>query len=45
VPSLDALVRAYPGLYDSGAGVGSLVREFDGRDQVPAWRLFRVIGR
>jgi hypothetical protein len=45
VPSLDALVRAYPGLYDSGAGVGILARQFDGPGQLPGWRLLRVIGR
>jgi hypothetical protein len=38
--SLDALNVAYPGIYETGAGIGQLVVQFsDGGNQ---WRLFRV---
>jgi hypothetical protein len=37
----DAIHRFYPKLYDSGAGIAELVREFDtiGR---PSWRLYKL---
>jgi len=40
---LDAIVRAYPGIYDTGAGLGALVREFKQTgDTGIDWRLYRV---
>ena len=43
VSSLDALTRAYPGLYAGGGGIGTLVRDFTGTDAGSGWRLYRVI--
>lgn len=40
--SFDALNRTYPRLYASGAGLGELVREFDGPTGLPEWRLYAV---
>ncbi len=41
--SLDALVRAYPGLYANGAGMGVLVRQWAQRgDNGNDWRLYRL---
>ena len=44
VASLDALTRAYPGAFQSGGEIGTLVREFDGPGGVQGWRLYRVVG-
>ena len=38
--SLDAINRAYPGIYDNGAGVGRLVRQFSAGGN--RWRLYEV---
>jgi dolichyl-phosphate-mannose-protein mannosyltransferase len=43
VASLDALNRAYPDLYRSGAALGGLLREFDGSDGATRWRLYEVL--
>jgi hypothetical protein len=41
--SLDAVSRAYPNLYENGAGLGQLVREFDQTgDLGSTWRLYRL---
>ncbi len=40
--SLDAINQAYPGLYESGAGVGHLVAEFRNVGDGADWRLYRV---
>jgi hypothetical protein len=40
---LDEISRTYPGIYESGAGVGRLVRTFDSTGESASWRLFRVI--
>jgi hypothetical protein len=40
--SLDALNRTYPALFKSGAGIATLVREFDGGAGAPSWRLYRL---
>ena len=37
---LDALNRAYPGLYETGAGIASLVRTFS--ENGAAWRIYDV---
>lgn len=39
--SLDAINRAYPGIYDNGAGVGQYVRSFSAGGN--NWRLYRVL--
>ncbi len=40
---LDAINRAYPGIYANGAGMGTLVKEFvDHSDNEYNWRLYRV---
>jgi hypothetical protein len=41
--SLDALNRTYPALFKTGAGMATLVREFDGGLGAPSWRLYRLI--
>jgi plastocyanin len=42
---LDAIVRAYPGIYDTGAGLGELVQEFKQTgDSGIDWRLYRLTG-
>jgi hypothetical protein len=38
--SLDALNRAYPGIYQTGAGVGQLVKQFSAGGN--NWRLYQV---
>jgi len=38
--SLDALNRAYPGIYETGAGVGQLVKQFSAGGN--NWRLYQV---
>jgi hypothetical protein len=38
----DALERAYRDLYATGAGIGSLAREFEGEPPGLTWRLYRV---
>jgi hypothetical protein len=40
--SLDAINRTYPGLFQSGAASGALVREFAGPGGHAEWRLYRV---
>jgi hypothetical protein len=40
--ALDAVSRAHPGLYDDGAGIATLVRQFG--DGNYAWRLYQVKG-
>ncbi|HXN00835.1 MAG TPA: glycosyltransferase family 39 protein [Candidatus Dormibacteraeota bacterium] len=40
--SLDALNRAFPGLWPSGAASGALEQEFAGPDKKVEWRLYRV---
>jgi hypothetical protein len=41
---LDAINRAYPGVYASGAGLGELVAEFVNVGDRPNWRLYRLTG-
>ena len=38
--SLDAINRAYPGIYDGGAGIGQLVKQFSAGGN--NWRLYEV---
>jgi hypothetical protein len=38
----DALNRAHRDLYETGAGIATLVTQFDGRGLAPNWRLYRV---
>jgi hypothetical protein len=38
--SLDAINRAYPGIYDSGAGIGKLVQQFSSGGN--SWRLYSI---
>ncbi len=40
--SLDALNRAYPTLYATGAGFATLAGEFD-EPEAPGWRLYRMV--
>jgi hypothetical protein len=40
--TLDALNRTYPGIYETGGGIGQLVEEFPIPDKLN-WRLFRVV--
>jgi hypothetical protein len=40
--TLDALNRAYPEIYTSGASVGTLVQQFGNRSSGQTWRLYRV---
>jgi hypothetical protein len=40
--SLDPLNRQYPGIYDTGAGLGRIVREFHSSDGLPGWRLYQL---
>ena len=40
--SLDALNRAYPTLYRTGAGMATLVREFRTRAGASTWRLYQL---
>jgi hypothetical protein len=41
--SLDAINTAYPTLYDSGAGIATLLREFKVDDNLSTWRVYQVI--
>ncbi len=41
--AVDALGRAHPGLYETGVGIGRLIRQY-GPDGIGAWRLFAVVG-
>lgn len=42
--SLDAINRAYPGIYENGAGIAILVKTFHDRsDMGRDWRLYRVL--
>jgi len=41
--TLDALNRTYPALFNTGGGMATLVREFDGGAGAPSWRLYRLI--
>jgi hypothetical protein len=38
--SLDAINRAYPGIYDNGAGIAKLVRQFSAGGN--SWRLYSI---
>jgi hypothetical protein len=40
--SLDALNRTYPALFKTGAGIATLVRQFDGGPGAANWRLYRL---
>lgn len=41
--SLDAINRQYPTLYDDGAGIGTMLKQFpDASDLQMDWRLYRV---
>jgi hypothetical protein len=41
--TLDAVNRAYPGVYATGRGIGTLVTTFhDNSDSHTDWRLYRV---
>lgn len=40
--ALDEINTTYPGIYESGAGVGTLFRTFDATGESASWRLFRV---
>ena len=40
--TLDALNHQWPGIYQDGAGIGKLVREFPALPGTPAWRLYAV---
>jgi hypothetical protein len=42
--SLDAIIRQWPGIYSNGAGIGTLVKEFDvpGTSGLFQWRLYAV---
>ena len=39
---LDALSRAYPGLYATGAGIGEFVAQFGPSDGAYSWRLYAL---
>jgi hypothetical protein len=39
---LDEINRTYPDLYETGGGVGRLIRTFDSSGESASWRLFRV---
>lgn len=39
---LDAVNRAYPTLYRDGAGIATLVKEFENVGDRPNWRLYKV---
>ncbi|HKF79029.1 MAG TPA: hypothetical protein VKF59_22995, partial [Candidatus Dormibacteraeota bacterium] len=39
---LDALTRTYPSIYATGAGIGTLVREFQSSGDPDVWKLYRV---
>jgi hypothetical protein len=41
--SLDAVNRAYPDLYRSGASIAVLDRQFDNAARQPDWRLYRLL--
>jgi hypothetical protein len=41
--NLDAVNQAYPGVFASGAGIGSLVEDFPNVGDGSDWRLYRVI--
>jgi hypothetical protein len=42
---LDAINHAYPGAYATGAGLGTLVKQFNNvSDDATDWRLYRVTG-
>lgn len=38
----DAVARTYPGVFQTGAGIGQLVREFGGSGPGSRWRLYRT---
>lgn len=40
--ALDALNRSYPSLYKDGAGIATLVKEFENIEGRPNWRLYKV---
>ena len=40
--SLDAINRAYPAMYESGAGIAHLIQEFPNVGDGADWRLYRV---
>jgi hypothetical protein len=42
--TLDAVLRQWPGIYSTGAGIGELVKQFDvpGTDGLFRWRLYAV---
>lgn len=39
---LDAINTAYPSLYQDGAGIAGLVKEFENVSDFPNWRLYKV---
>jgi hypothetical protein len=39
---LDAIERQWPSMYDTGAGIGRLVREFGIQDSAFRWRLYQL---
>jgi hypothetical protein len=41
---LDAVNQGYPGIFDSGAGIATLVEDFRNVGDGSDWRLYRVIG-
>lgn len=40
--NVDAILRNYPGIYDTGAGLGTLVRSFGIETDQYAWRLYEI---
>jgi hypothetical protein len=42
--ALDDLNRTYPGIFETGAGIGQAIETFPGIGHSGAWRLFRVVG-
>jgi hypothetical protein len=42
--ALDDLNRTYPGIFQTGAGIGQPVATFPGIGHSGAWRLFQVVG-
>jgi hypothetical protein len=41
--ALDDLNRTYPGIFETGAGIGQPIETFPGVGHSGAWRLFRVV--
>ena len=39
---LDAITREYPGFYSDGAGIATLLHEFEAPSPSLLWRVFRV---